>query len=70
MKRARKIIKASGSNYIVKEASVGDKDSRSIGIRIHNNAKLYVDNFETSIEYLKELIKDTLYIIKNVGMFN
>ncbi len=70
MKRARKIIKASGSNYIVKEASVGDKDSKSIGVRIHNNAKLYVDNFETSIEYLKELIKDTLYIIKNVGMFN
>lgn len=70
MKRARKIIKSSGSNYIVKEASVGDKDSRSIGVRIHNNAKLYVDNFETSIEYLKELIKDTLYIIKNVGMFN
>ena len=70
MKRAKKLIKEAGSNYIVKEASVGDKDSRSIGIRIHNNIKLYIDNYEASIEYLKELIKDTLFIIKNSGMFN
>ena len=70
IKRAKRIIKAVGSNYIVKEASVGDKDSRKIGIRIHNNVKLYTDTYEVSIEYIKELIRDTLYIIKNVGMFN
>ena len=71
IKRIKEIIKYNNiSSYVIEQASLGNEDGKQMGIRIHHNLNLYKNNYEISIDYLKELIKDTLYLIKETNMFS
>lgn len=68
--KIRQIFKDNGISHVVEEASIGDEDSKMLGIRIHDNFELYLENYSDSIAYLLELLRDTLYVIKEAKMFS
>ncbi len=63
----RKAFKVNGKQiHKVKEGSQSE-DGIECGIRITDGYSLYTDEFDSSAEYLLELLNDTLYAIEKVG---
>ncbi len=69
IERAKTIVEATGVNYVVEPASLSDNENGRVGVRIHNYSKLFIDNYDAAIEFIKELIRDTLHLIKFTGVF-